>query len=179
MNTLSPQSSTSPSLGNATLHSGLETPRKLALPTTTREIELQYIVPEAIGSKLTKKHTPVHLTTHYFPKGSEVVEQIVKKSNLSGISDVLDIQNLNTVRLRQSIFSSGRNEYRLEFKGPKENCLQGGRIARPEFSFHIDQQLFATLLPEASAGLIVKLRYGIPGYIFKPEYPYSLNLIMY
>jgi hypothetical protein len=138
--------------------------KDVASQSATQEIELQYIVPEALGSKLRKGHTPVLLTTHYFPKGSGAVEHAIKKTGFSELFQSLDTTALNTVRLRESIFSNGQNEYRLEFKGPKKSCVLG-RVARSEFSFRMSQALFEKLLPEASGGTVVKLRYGIPGHV--------------
>jgi hypothetical protein len=159
---------TSPSVLSAALGSDLEVPRNVAAETSSREIELQYLVPEKLGSLLKKGHTPVQLNTHYFPKGSRVVELALRQTGLVEILDSRDLGTLNTVRLRESIFSSGKNEYRLEFKGPKESCMLG-RIERREFSFRISEEIFAEMLPGASAGVVVKLRYGIPGQIFRPD----------
>lgn len=154
-------SSLIPPLSNRGLHE-VEKPNQLGIQ---REIELQYLVSPELGAELRKGHTPVHITTHYFKKDCSTAREVLARAGLLG--EIGDITQFNTTRLRQKIFSSGSCEYLLECKGPKERSVLG-RLARPEHSWAINEELFLSLLPDASCGTVEKLRFAIPGYIFSP-----------
>lgn len=128
-----------------------------------REIELQYLVPLEIGEQLRRGRTPVQLTTHYFDNSEGIVRDIIKTLGLSRV--FRDIQSLTSARLRESVVSSGASEYLLEFKGKKQQGARG-RLERPELSVGISEDVFQELLPDAVAGATVKLRYGVPGFVF-------------
>jgi hypothetical protein len=143
---------------------------------TQREIELQYLVSPALGAELRRGHTPVLISTHYFQKDSATILKVLGRNGL--LENIDDITRYTTARLRQKVFSSGACEYLLEYKGPKERSSLG-RLARHESSLTIDQELFLQLLPDASGGTVEKLRYCIPGWIFRPnskDIPITLEL---
>ena len=128
-----------------------------------REIELQYLVPLEIGEDLRRGRAPVQLTTHYFDNNQGVVREIIKTLGLSRV--FRDAQSLTSARLRESVVSTGASEYLLEFKGKKEQDSRG-RLERPEVSVGISEDVFRELLPDATGGATVKLRYGVPGFVF-------------
>jgi hypothetical protein len=130
---------------------------------TAQETELQYLVPSQIGDWLKHRYTPVYLKTFYFAKQPGVIKDLCTQADIT--LDASHAGLLTTARLRESIFSNGKNIYQLEFKGPKE-CSPLGRLSRAEVSVEISKDLFLSLRSEARYGSLEKLRYGIPGFIF-------------
>lgn len=130
---------------------------------TAKETELQYLVPSQVGDWLKHRHTPVYLKTFYFAKQGRVIRDLCAQAGI--ILDASHAGLFTTARLRESIFSNGKNTYHLELKGPKE-CSPLGRLSRAEVSVEIDEDVFSNLRSDARYGSLEKLRYGIPGFIF-------------
>jgi hypothetical protein len=134
--------------------------------TLPQEIELQYLVPRELGEVTRQGHPPIQLTTHYFSPKCPRTSDIVKTLRLGRV--FYDAGQVARVRLRESIFTSGGREYLLELKGKKRDD-GWGRISRPEISIGISEKVFRKLLPDASGGTTVKLRYGVPGFVFSAD----------
>jgi len=157
------QQSNFDTLGVQDLRIGLPKAPVLLQMLPPMERELQYLVPEDLGRELSADGAPVRLITHYFRRDGEFPQKLVKLLQLDALVEAPEA--LSRARLREIIDANGDQQYFLEFKSKKESSWHG-KLKRLEVSFPLTRKAFLRLLPNASEGVVDKLRYSKPGFIF-------------
>ncbi len=129
-----------------------------------REIEVRYFVHDDVATRLTEGKHYLVIEQHYFT--SKGLRDLISRHGIDGAQ--ADSAKFSSARVRRIRDEKEREEFMLEFKGPKENA-GGARISRLEFSVPISESLFDKLKDEATAGSLKKRRYVLSGRIEGPE----------
>jgi len=126
------------------------------------EIEAKFFLPRTLAKKLTSSARFMQIEQRYFKR--ELIKSLLEEFIVPNRSGPIDLSGLSIARIRRTREPGQEAKYFIEFKGEKGGS-NTARISRREISEPITAKDYKALKERATAGILRKRRYSIPGTI--------------